>query len=50
MRAAIDPGQDSSATKIRVEDRRSATGSDEYYVRVTQHNGYMAWSSPIWVG
>lgn len=23
---------------------------DWYYTRVTQHNGQMAWSSPIWVG
>ena len=28
------------------------TGDDDdyYYVRVTQANGHMAWSSPIWVG
>ncbi len=25
-------------------------GGDWYYVRVTQANGQMAWSSPIWVG
>jgi hypothetical protein len=37
-----------SAT-IRWRDRR-ATQSDWYYVRVTQHNGQLAWSSPIWVG
>ena len=24
--------------------------ADFYYVRVTQTNGQMAWSSPIWVG
>jgi hypothetical protein len=40
-----------SAT-IRWQDRKrdkSAT-PDWYYVRATQHNGHMAWSSPIWVG
>ena len=31
-------------------DRRPAAESDWYYVRVTQHNGHIAWSSPIWVG
>jgi len=25
-------------------------GADWYYVRVTESNGQMAWSSPIWVG
>ena len=24
--------------------------SDYYYVRVRQHNGQLAWSSPTWVG
>ncbi len=24
--------------------------ADWYYVRATQHNGHVAWSSPIWVG
>jgi hypothetical protein len=39
-----------SAT-IRWTDRRQeAKKPDWYYVRVTQHNGQMAWSSPIWVG
>jgi hypothetical protein len=38
-----------SAT-IRWQDRRAADKPDWYYVRVTQHNGHMAWSSPIWVG
>jgi hypothetical protein len=38
-------------TSIRWHDRRTADdGPDWYYVRVTQHNGHMAWSSPIWVG
>jgi len=36
---------------IRWEDRQDdRDSSDWYYVRVTQHNGQMAWSSPIWVG
>ena len=39
-----------SAT-LRWNDRRPAPdGADWYYVRVTQKNGQMAWSSPIWVG
>jgi len=40
------------ATRVRWTDRQSKeSGSgDWYYVRVTQHNGQMAWSSPIWVG
>ncbi|REK34648.1 MAG: DUF3604 domain-containing protein [Planctomycetota bacterium] len=36
--------------QVRWLDSRLATDSDWYYVRVTQHNGQMAWSSPIWVG
>ena len=36
---------------IRWNDHRPKTGiSDWYYVRVTQHNGQLAWLSPIWVG
>jgi hypothetical protein len=38
-----------SAT-VRWNDRRPGTSNDWYYVRVTQHNGQLAWSSPIWVG
>jgi hypothetical protein len=39
-----------SAT-IRWNDRRPRSSeADWYYVRVTQHNGQQAWSSPIWVG
>ena len=32
-------------------DRRSdaETTADWYYVRVTQHNGHMAWCSPVWI-
>jgi len=38
--------------QIRWNDRRpnAGDGTDWYYVRVRQHNGQMAWSSPIWVG
>jgi len=43
------PG-DYSAT-VRFDDRRQGEkGPDWYYVRITQRNGHMAWSSPIWVG
>lgn len=38
------------ACHARFTDRRDGEGADWYYVRVTQHNGQMAWSSPIWVG
>jgi len=34
--------------KVRWQDK--GAGADWYYVRVTQHNGQLAWSSPIWVG
>ena len=37
------------STQIRWHDRRPQLDADWYYVRVTQHNGQMAWSSPIWV-
>src|SRR5690606_931431 len=33
---------------IRWQDR--SPSADWYYVRATQHNGHLAWSSPIWVG
>ena len=39
------------ATTVRWNDRRTESKTpDWYYVRVTQHNGQLAWSSPIWVG
>jgi hypothetical protein len=37
------------STSVRWQDK-GKSGPDWYYVRVTQHNGHMAWSSPIWVG
>ena len=39
------------ATRVRWTERRDPQpGGDSYYVRVTQHNGQLAWSSPIWIG
>ncbi|MAG92777.1 MAG: hypothetical protein CMJ48_03380 [Planctomycetaceae bacterium] len=38
------------ATVRWVDHRPEAAGPDHYYVRVTQHNGQLAWSSPVWVG
>jgi hypothetical protein len=39
------------SARIRWKDRGAKKrGSDYYYVRVRQHDGHLAWSSPIWVG
>ena len=38
------------AHELAWRDERSAADRDCYYVRVTQRDGHMAWSSPIWVG
>jgi hypothetical protein len=45
-------GPSEYAATIRWHDRAPADsqGPDWYYVRVTQHNQHLAWSSPIWVG
>ncbi len=44
-------GPSEYAAHISFRDRRPPDrGTDWYYVRVTQRNGHMAWSSPIWVG
>jgi hypothetical protein len=44
-------GPDEFAATVRWEDRRPVGhGPDWYYVRASQQNGQMAWSSPIWVG
>ncbi len=44
-------GPSEYAAAVRWTDRReNRTEPDWYYVRVTQHNGQLAWSSPIWVG
>ena len=45
----LGPAQYSA--QYRFQDRRPAgQGADWYYVRVTEKNGHLAWSSPIWVG
>lgn len=43
-------GPSEYAASVRWLDRGTEQGSDYYYARITQHNGHMAWSSPIWVG
>ncbi len=44
-------GPSEYAAHIRWHHKPSGDAApDWYYVRVTQHNGQMAWSSPIWVG
>ncbi|MFV1967519.1 MAG: DUF3604 domain-containing protein, partial [Pirellulaceae bacterium] len=43
-------GPDEYSATVRWTDRRAGAPDDWYYVRVTQHNGHLAWSSPIWVG
>lgn len=47
----IAPGE--YTANLRWTDNRphsAGAPADWYYVRVTQHNGQMAWSSPIWIG
>jgi hypothetical protein len=41
---------ESYEASLEIEDKGSGEGTDYYYVRVTQANGQMAWSSPVWVG
>jgi hypothetical protein len=44
-------GPSETSAKIRWQDRRPrGPAADYYYVRVRQHNGHVAWASPIWVG
>jgi hypothetical protein len=44
-------GPSEYSARIRWQDRRARKdGGDYYYVRVRQHNGHVAWSSPVWVG
>ncbi len=38
-----------TATARFQDQRNPAEGPDYYYVRVVQHNGHLAWSSPIWI-
>ncbi len=33
-----------------VDERSENDTGDCYYVRVRQHNGHLAWSSPVWIG
>ena len=40
-----------SNARIRWQDRRErGAAADYYYVRVRQHNGHVAWASPVCVG
>lgn len=39
----------SSIENFTYVDESSINDIDYYYIRVTQRNGHMAWSSPIWV-
>jgi hypothetical protein len=41
---------ESYEASMQVEDEGSGEKTDYYYVRVTQANGQMAWTSPVWVG
>ena len=41
---------DNYETDFEFTDKSDSKKSDWYYVRVTQTNGSLAWSSPIWVG
>jgi hypothetical protein len=44
-------GPSETSARIRWQDRRPrGTMADYYYVRVRQHNGHVAWASPIWIG
>ncbi|UCC30010.1 MAG: hypothetical protein JSU86_17650, partial [Phycisphaerales bacterium] len=44
-------GPSEYSADVRFHDPRpAADGPDWYYVRVKQHNGQLAWSSPMWVG
>jgi Protein of unknown function (DUF3604) len=44
-------GKGEYSATIQFHDKQNtAKGPDWYYVRVTQNNGQLAWSSPVWVG
>jgi hypothetical protein len=45
----IDPAA-SLDRELEFDDLATPAASDYYYVRVTQLDGEMAWSSPFWVG
>ncbi len=41
--------QEAYHVRIRFKDNRLREGRNYYYLRITQVNGQMAWSSPIWI-
>ncbi|MCA9026121.1 MAG: DUF3604 domain-containing protein, partial [Planctomycetaceae bacterium] len=43
-------GPSEYAAQVQWKDKPSGQGTDWYYARITQHNGHMAWTSPVWVG
>lgn len=45
----VGPGNYSADFRF-TDSRQPGQGPDWYYVRVGEHNGHMAWSSPFWVG
>ena len=45
---SVDPG--SSEASVEYEDMAPVAGSSYYYLRVTQSDGEIAWSSPVWLG
>ncbi len=48
---AESPHQPRYDWSINIEDDQPSDREvDYYYARVTQHNGEIAWSSPVWVG
>lgn len=40
---------DGESLAASVEDASSGSPTDFYFVRVTQADGELAWSSPVWV-
>ncbi|REK11876.1 MAG: hypothetical protein DWQ37_12700 [Planctomycetota bacterium] len=46
----VGPSEFSATIRWHDKSRGKSDAPDWYYVRATQHNGHMAWSSPIWVG
>jgi len=43
-------GPEACEATVRFSDKRKGPRPDWYYIRVTQANGHLAWSSPVWVG
>jgi hypothetical protein len=46
----VGPSEYSATVRWHDRARHKAALPDWYYVRVMQHNGHLAWSSPIWIG